>query len=233
MSQGIYTIASSMDAAMRRLEVVSDNLANVDSTAFKRRGTSFHSMLASRGGSQQTVVAKRETMDHSQGSLLETALPFDLALFGEGFFAVDTADGEAFTRDGRFHVTADGVLVDGHGQPVAWEGAGGAIDPTGEQVVIDGEGAVRQGDLDVGRLRITNFADNRRLELDSEGYYRAPRGLEEVNHEARVHQGHLEQSNVSPLEELVHLIEVARAFERSSNAMAMIDRSYQRLNRAQ
>ena len=105
------------------------------------------------------------------------------------------------------------------------------IDPAGGAVVVDAGGRVLQGSVEVGRLRLKNFADNRQLELDQRGYYRAPAGLSEVAYTAEVHQGALEDSNVNGIEAIVALIEVQRSFDGAARALRLISESYRRLNR--
>jgi flagellar basal-body rod protein FlgF len=90
---------------------------------------------------------------------------------------------------------------------------------------------VRQGEAEIGRLRLTNFEDPQRLYQDGNGYWIAPRGLREAAHEAVVHQGALEQSNATAVEELVAMIAVQRAYDSAAKTMSSIADSYGRLTR--
>jgi flagellar basal body rod protein FlgG len=96
-------------------------------------------------------------------------------------------------------------------------------------VKIGGEGQVVQGLEPIGRLRIVDFADPSQLARDGSGYWHASGRLERTAHTAMVHQGHLEESNVNAMEELVELIVVQRAYESASNVVRSIDRSYRSL----
>ena len=176
-------------------------------------------------------LATENHVDFSQGELSRTGRALDLALDGEGFFAIDTPDGEVYTREGSFRLTPDGTLVSEEGLPVAWDSLSGSIDPTGFPVEVDGEGTVRQGVDEIGRLRIANFADSSRLSLNADGYWQAPPRLAEAAHSATVHQGALEDSNASGVEELVAMISVQRSFESVARVMSKIEDSYSRLTR--
>jgi flagellar basal-body rod protein FlgF len=231
MTTGIYRAASAMDATARRLDAVANNLANVNTPAFKRRTTTFHSTAVPRRESNERVIRGRIAADLSQGSIFATGRDLDLALEGRGFFAVDKPGGEAYTRDGSFRLDQDGVLITADGHPVAWDALRGRLDPVGEPITFDSEGNVRQGVQEIGRLRLVGFANEGALRLDPEGYWQRPAGLEEEAHTAHVHQGHLEGSNVNAVEELVALVQIQRTYQSAASALSAIERSYRRLNR--
>ncbi|MBK8180100.1 MAG: flagellar hook basal-body protein [Planctomycetes bacterium] len=142
MNRGIYAAATAMAAAERRVETISSNLANAGAVGFKRKGVITHSFQNQMNKLMAPQVTTRESTDFSQGILRTTGGDFDLALEGEGFFAVDTAEGQVFTRNGAFHIDQDGVLQTRDGYPVAWEGSRGTIDPAGGSVSVDSGGNV-------------------------------------------------------------------------------------------
>jgi flagellar basal body rod protein FlgG len=123
------------------------------------------------------------------------------------------------------------VLVNEDGFPVAWDQLKGAIDPVGLPIVVDEEGFVRQGLQDIGRLRVVDFEDPHALVQDRLGFWTAPSGLRQVEHEARVHQYALEESNANGVEEMVDMIGVQRSFEVVARMFEAIDRTYERLTR--
>jgi flagellar basal-body rod protein FlgG len=229
MNRGLYSGVQAMSAAERRLESIATNLANVSVQGYKRRGTSTQSFDATLRGRLERQVRTHTRIDFSQGPLESTGEPYDLALTGSGFFTVDTPRGEAYTRGGRFHIDAEGVLQTQDGFPVAWDGARGTIDPQGLEVRIDPEGQVWQGEQQVGRLRLVDFADPGRLEPDRSGYLHAPPGLREAAREGEVRQGHLERSNVSAVDEMVALIATQRSYESAARLMSAIEQGYRRL----
>lgn len=232
MNTGLYQGAAAMRASEKRLEVIAHNLANVDTAAYKRQGTAAHTFRLPTAEGAKKGLRTELTVDWSQGNLDRTGGALDVALFGRGFFAVDSPRGEVYTREGHFHVDEQGVLLTPDELPVAWDKKYGVVDPAGVPVVISTEGVVAQGQREIGRLRLVDFADRGRLMQNSEGYYEARPGARRQAHTAEVHQGALERSNAVGLEEVVAMVTIQREFEASANVLKTIDESYQRLTRS-
>jgi flagellar basal body rod protein FlgG len=228
---GLYRSAVAMAAQQRRLDSISANLANVGTIGFKRGVTASHEVEIERPRGKVRGVTTLARVDFVQGNLQRTGREHDLALFGDGFFAVEGPDGEVFTRDGSFHLTEAGVLVTEDGFPVAWDELQGAIDPVGMPLVIDEAGNARQGNQNVGRLRVVAFSDKSVLSKDHLGLWTAPRGVQPGASDARVHQYSLEDSNANGVEEMVEMIGVQRSFEVVARVFEAIDRTYERLTR--
>ena len=229
MNQGLYEGVAAMHSAERQMEAITSNLANLGVKGFKRRGLATNSFDAVLQGRVQRQIGSRATVDHRQGTLVPSDGEYDLALAGRGFFAVETPEGEVYTRNGQFRIDDAGVLQTLEGYPVAWEGARGTVDPTGERVQVDAEGAVFQGETNVGQLRIVGFESLEALRQDRSGFYHATRGSLEVPHEAQVKQGVLEAANVNAVDEMVAMISAQRSFESATRLMQMIDQTYRRL----
>lgn len=229
VNNGLYSGVAAANTAERRLEAVTANLANVNASGFKRRATSVASFDTELRATLERQTAARESIDFSQGALSATGNPFDLALNGPGFFAVEGPRGELVTRDGRFRVDAEGVLQTAEGFAVAWDGPRGSLDATGEAISIDADARVWQGREQRGRLRLVDFAARERLVALGSGYFAPTRGAGETEAQARVSQGHVEQANVSAVDEMVELIAVQRSFESATRLLSMIDQSYRRL----
>lgn len=232
MNTGLYSGASALRAAEKQLDVVAHNIANADTIGYKRKGTAAHSFEIPTAVGAKKGIGTLNTVDWSQGNLLRTGNVYDLALFGDGFLALDTPEGEVYTRGGVFQVDSNGVMLSGEGHPLVWERQTGMIDPAGLPVVVDIEGQVMQGDVGLGRLRVVDFADKGALRQNGDGYWTAPRGARQTTHTAEVHQGALEQSNVSSIEDVVAMVTVQRSFEAASNVMSMINETYSRLTRS-
>lgn len=218
-----------MDVGQRRMDSIAANLANVTTPAFKRLSTSTQAFKVSRGGHDVSGVRLRQQVDFTQGILERTSAPTDVALVGDGFFVVDSRAGELYTRNGSFRLDEEGTLMTHEGYPVAWEGARGRIDSVGAEIVIDPTGTVRQGSNTVGKLKLVSFDDPTQLNIDRRGYFVAPPEMPRNESTAEVHQGALERSNVSAVDELVSMIQVQRNFEVASNLMRSIDQTYRRL----
>jgi flagellar basal-body rod protein FlgF len=170
-------------------------------------------------------------VNFQSGETHPTQRDLDAALQGEGFFQVRTPTGEtAYTRAGAFHikgdrtlVTADGALVlsDG-GSPITLQAEGGEIS-------IGTDGIISQGDVQVGRLGVVRFLDNSKLVPVGGGMFRAPEGVAVIpTDKALVLQGHLEASNVTPLREMVALVQIARAYEANQKLLSTRDQMLQR-----
>jgi flagellar basal body rod protein FlgG len=228
---GLYRSAVAMAAQQRRLDSISANLANLGTVGFKRGVTASHEVEIERPRGKVRGVTTLAEVDFAQGNLQRTGREQDVALFGEGFFALEGADGEVYTRDGSFHMTEAGVLLSEDGFPLAWEELRGAIDPIGLPLVIDEAGNVRQGVQDIGRLRVVAFPDQRVLTRDRLGFWTAPPGVQPQESDARVHQYALEESNANGVEEMVDMIGVQRSFEVVARVFKAIDETYQRLTR--
>ena len=232
MSDGMNSAVAAMRAAERQMEGVATNLANVDVHGYKRVTTATRSFDRVLEGQRRRVIDVESQRDFSQGSLVMTGNPMDLALHGEGFFSIETPDGEAFTRGGRFRLDEAGVLQTQEGYPVAWDGARGTIDPQGVEVEVDFQGQMWQGPTQVGRLKLVHFADVSRLSVDRGGMFRDLGGLERVPHKAEVRQATLESANSSAVDELVSLVTIQRRFEAAAKVVSMIEQSFRRLNNA-
>lgn len=229
MSNAIYALLSKQAALRQQVDLLANNVANASTSGFKREGLAFaaHLRRLDIPGRQLAMVEARGSYtDLSSGPLARTGSPFDLAIKGDGFFAVETPAGIRYTRDGRFAIDEAGELVTVTGHRVLDEG--------GAQIAIPREtstiGVSADGTLtaDDGRplavLGLHSLADGLRREAD--GLFAAE--LAEPAQNAQVVQGFIEASNVNPIRELTDLIEAHRAYERGR---AMLDAEDERLRR--
>lgn len=230
MDQALINAAASMRASEQRLEMLSHNLANTSTTGYKRKSTTNTQFVLQTRGREERVQGTTFYTDFGQGDLHRTGLPYDLALMGDGFFAVEGPEGELYTRGGNFFVDAEGVLTTPDGLALAWEERIAPIDPLGFEPVIDEEGRAYQGDVALGRLRVVDFEKRERLIEQNGGYWKAPAGLVEQAPTARVHQGSIESSNATGMVELIEMLVTQRSYEMAATTIQMIDQSYKRLN---
>ncbi|MEZ6019376.1 MAG: flagellar hook basal-body protein [Planctomycetota bacterium] len=219
-----------MIAGEKRMESITANLANANTPGFKRRLTTDHGAWVGRKDVRQTGLVVSQRNDFSQGVLQNTGNEFDLAIQGQGFFAVEGPEGEIYTRDGEFHLTSDGVILTPEGYPLAWTTGANAVQPTGEPVMIGEDGTVIQGGVQIGSLRLVEFDQLARLEHTGDGYWVAPPTLPRNKATGALIQYHLEGSNVNPVHELVSMITIQRRFEQASQTLTQIDQSYRRLH---
>ena len=230
LDSGLLDAVASLSLQERRLEAVTANLANVSTTAYKRRESAVRSFRATLSQAEPLPYA-RAVVNHTQGPLEQTGRTLDLALEGDGFFVVEGSRGELLTRDGHFRLDAAGALVTAEGLPVAWVGTRGYLDPAGEPIVVDEGAQVFQGGTRLGQLKVVEYADPTRLEDNGPGLFRSP-GMLDRPATGAVHQGALEGSNTSSMDELVELVTIQRQYESAAKLLSTIDRSFQRLNQA-
>ena len=229
MNRGIYAAASAMNAAEQRVEAITANLANVGAVGFKRKGVVTHSFQNALQRHMQPQITTRQTTDQSQGTLRATESEYDLAFEGPGFFAIDTPQGEAYTRNGAFHVDQNGVLQTREGWPVSWQGKRGVIDSVGSKPDIDAAGIVRQDQKEIGRLKLTDFADPQALQADRGGMLRVSTDVAQQAPTGLLRQGALENANVNAIDEMVGLIAAQRSFEASARTLSTIEQVLRRM----
>ena len=231
MNVGLFRGAASLHAQQRQIESIARNLTNLSTVGYKRETSAVRQFEVPGSHGSRRAVGAETAIDFSQGDLRRTGEVYDVALLGGGFFGVEGPEGEIYTRDGSFKLAPDGVLLTAESYPVAWTALNRQIDPRGPSPTIDGDGNVRQGAEDVGRLKIVDFEDDQRLVSNGGGYWIAPADLKEATATATVHQGALEESNSSGIAEMVEMIVVQRQFESMAQTMKSIQESYRRLTR--
>ncbi len=223
-----------------RIDISANNLANVNTTGFKRDNCAFQDTFQ-RFAHDYVVDAKsfireksmlpepkilarprlsEEVIDMSQGAFQKTGNAFDLAVRGDGFFKVQKDGGEYLTRNGVFSLSADGVLITEQGYPVMANGGPVTI-PARSNVVIDEEGVITADGAEIARLDFVQPADPRGLKKDGENLF-VLEG-EEMPAEGEIVQGYIEKSNVEVVNEMVSMIECQRSFEMYQKMISTTD----------
>ena len=224
-TDGIYAAMSGAIAQQQAMESLSDNLANIGTVGFKGSRISFQDMVSTL--TPHTRIAE-VTPDLSQGTLRSTGNALDVALGGPGFFAVNTDDGERYTRQGTFRLRADGILENQDGLPVQAEGGGDIRVPPNSKPHIDHMGTVFADDTPVARLRIVNVEDFASLRREAHGLWSAG-AMGPNDNNTRVESGMLEMSNVNAVHTMTGVIAAQRAYESYHRAMEMIQSMQQKL----
>lgn len=270
MIRGIYTGAAGMLADMTTLNTISNNLANTDTTGYKKDVTiykTFPEMLIRRTNDNGLNVVPAGSWDDmplvgklgtgvevneiytkfQQGTLQKTDNPLDLAIHGKGFFTVQTANGERYTRDGAFFIDREGFLVNKNGHKVLGEGGPIRLDKYNFRISKDGEVLINRaqaGGLSgretnrwedpvvIDRLKIRDFPFLRELKKAGSNYYEEtvesgpaipPQG------KYNIEQGFLEKSNVNIIREMVKMIEIQRHYEANQKVITSEDAALGRL----
>ena len=244
MDRMIYTAMSGAKQSLDRQTIVANNMANVSTPGFRAQLAATRAVPVKGDGEGTRVSAVQTTpgMETKAGNVETTGRPLDVAIKGEGWLAVTRADGsEGYTRDGGLQVDGNGMLLS-HGYPVRSTGGEPLVLPTEGDVNINAEGTVmvrsRDGKRmdDIGQLKLVNPALSS-LERGDDGLFirRAnPDGSAaapvQPDAKVRVVSGAIETRNVSAVDAMVSMIDVARRFEMNMKALSTADEDEQKAN---
>lgn len=217
MENALYVGLSQQMALQRQMEIVANNIANLNTTGFKGERPVFEDYVMAAGPrTPVSYVLDRGTVrDFAPGGLTVTGEPLDVALDGEGFLAVQTADGVRYTRNGHLALDGDGRLVTGSGDAVLDDGGGEiTLDEGAGAPTIAPDGTISQGVNRIARLGVSRFADPQSLEgIGSSLYAPAAGQTAEPAAETRIVQGMLEGSNVQPVVEITRMVALQRRYQ--------------------
>jgi flagellar basal-body rod protein FlgF len=229
MRDSLYVALSSQIALERRLDTIADNVANASTIGFRATGVKFEDVVSGSGPKSVSFASSGKTyLSGAHGALTETGNPFDFAVQGDAWFAIDTPVGTVMTRDGRFSMNENGELMSIEGHPVL--DAGGApiqLDPRNGPPKAGADGSLRQNDQLVGSIGLYNFDPGENfVRYGNSGIVpaRTPEPATDRS-DIGIAQGFLEESNVNPVLEITRLIMVQRAFENTAALMRQTDSS--------
>ena len=227
--QPIYILASGGSRAVEQLDTITNNIANANTSGFKK--------ILMREMSQKIPENVGQTGDllvfprfrdtpviNSQGALIKTDNPLDLAIEGEGFFQVETSVGRFYTRNGHFFINNEGFLVDQNGGYVLDTNRQRIKLNTNGRIDITVKGEVYQDGQLVATLRVVNLQN---LQPVGNSYYN---GQEQIAQKYSIRQGFLEGSNINIVKEMVEMINSHRRFDIYMNLAKSLDQLEGRLN---
>ncbi|MFC3325243.1 flagellar basal-body rod protein FlgF [Mesorhizobium cantuariense] len=229
MRDSLYVALSSQIALERRLDTIADNVANASTIGFRATGVKFEDVVSGTGQKSVSFASSGKTyLSGAHGALSETGNPFDFAIQGDAWFAIETPVGTVMTRDGRFSMNENGELMSTEGHPVL--DAGGSpiqLDPRNGPPKAGADGSLRQNDQLVGSIGLYNFDPGENFVRYGNSGIVPARTPEPVTDRSDigVAQGFLEESNVNPVLEITRLIQVQRAFENTAALMRQTDSS--------
>lgn len=232
MENSLYITLSRQEALRRQMEVVSNNIANMNTTGFKSQRMLFLEYLErpTREGDRMSFVQDYGLLRNTDaGPISITNNQLDLALRGEGYFTVETISGPRYTRGGAFQLNANRELVDRGGLPVLGENNQRITIPEGtSQISIKGDGTVETEQGVAGKLKVVNFEDEQKLMEMGGGIYSTEQAEIPVE-QPQVTQGALESSNVQSVVEMTQMIDVLRTYQ---NVQKMVDTEHERIRTA-
>ena len=242
MNRAIYPILSGAVAHEKQLQVFAHNLANVNTAGFKQDQQGFRSLLARAsstgmsstfgGGVASTIAmrpagptervfaeAKGVRTAFEPGRIRITGNPLDIAIQNDGFFEVKTADGVRYTRNGIFSLDTQRRLVTNLGHPVM--GKTGEIKIPAGNIQINAEGAIQVDGTPVGTIKMVEFPENQMPQKFAEGLFIG--GKPAVSTQPQLQSGHIEESNVNSLSEMLKMIQGMRSYESAQKLIQTLD----------
>lgn len=244
MVRGLYTAYNGMVNEQKRLDIISNNLANSATVGYKEENVtsrSFKDYMAIKihDGSNAYIdqnigtfnpgVKLGETyMDWTQGSLRETGNTYDIAIEGNGFFAMRVTDSNGnssikYTRCGTFKCTADGYIVDAEGNHLQGSSGDLQVPVDASDIAIKSDGSVYADGVLVDTISLVDFADYNYLELYGDNMFNAVDGATMIEATGALEQGFTEQSNVNVISEMVSMITITRAYEAGQKMIRTTD----------
>lgn len=247
MVRGLYTAWTGMANEQKRLDVISNNLANSATVGYKKEGVtsqSFDEQLTIKikdksepltgtrviGSMSLGVKVGEVYTDYSGGSLRETENTFDLALDGDGFFQVAVTDrnGEThlrYTRAGGFHMTNEGYVVNSEGNHLQGESGDVLVPTDAGEILVDIDGSIYADGEYVDKINLFDFEDYDYLKKYGDVMYEPVEGATQKDATGLIRQGYTEQSNVNVVSEMVNMIAITRAYEANQKVIQSMDQT--------
>lgn len=216
MDNAIYATLTRQSGLMREMRVIANNIANTETTGFRREGVIFSEHLGQTGRPRDALsmaTARGRIVDLTPAAMTLTNAPLDLALEGEGFFMVQTPEGQALTRAGAFLTGPEGGLITPDGHAVLDDGGAPiGLPPDAASLSVGPDGTLSADGMPVARLGVFTVDDPAALQHRAGTLFTFSGAARPVP-ETVIRQGFLEGSNADPMTEIARMIEVQRAYE--------------------
>ena len=236
MDSGFYAACAGLRAQGQALEVAAHNLANLNTTGYRGQQTSFQSLVATarptlantlNSATNSFGVLEGTNLDLESGSLLPTGSLLDVGIEGKGFFAIQTAQGTRYTRNGNFRVARTGELISANGDPVL--GENGIIRVPAGAVSISADGTLSVNSAVAGKIRVVDFAPGTHPVAEGDMLINAPVAGVVPARQSSLRQGALESSNVNAIGAVMTLIAVQRQAEMMQRALSLFHTEFNRI----
>ncbi|TMV10636.1 flagellar hook-basal body complex protein [Arenibacterium halophilum] len=214
MEASTYISLSRQSGLMNEMRMVANNIANAATTGYRQQGVMFSEFVRTAPGQASLSMSRAQVRETSfeQGTLTQTNGSFDFAIEGDGFFLVETPNGERLTRAGSFSPDANGELVTPQGYRLLDSGGAPVFAPPGAKIAVASDGTLSADGQPQGQIGIYMPSDPMALIRQGGVMFDSPGGVEPAEG-ARMIQGFLESSNVDPILQVARMIEVQRAYE--------------------
>ncbi len=222
-----YVALTRQAGLANELQSVANNIANLSTTGYRREGVLFAEMIRAlpvEGGAVAMTATRARFTDELQGALVATGGTLDLAIEGEGYFTVQTPQGERLTRAGAFMRDGEGQIVNPDGHLLLDEGGGPIILPfDAETIGVAADGTISADGQPIAQIGLVRVEDPTKITREAGVLFRAEAEALAPVEDGRVVQGFIEQSNVNPVAEMARMIEVQRAYEYGQKLMDQED----------
>ena len=224
MENASYIALSRLIAQQRALDVRASNIANANTPGFKAESVVFSDYLVQQkgiatpmGGRAVQMVQDRATWrDYTEGQLLKTGNPLDLALQGDGFFTVQTNQGVRYTRSGRFSMSAAGNIVDTSGNTLlGTDGKPISVPPESTALTVDADGSISSDGSSIGKFRVVQFDDPQTMQAEGSSLFSSKQPPRDVA-SPQIMQGSVEGANVEAISQVTQMMAEMREFEFAS-----------------
>lgn len=234
MENATYIGLSRLTSMRREMDTIANNLANMNSNAYKGERVMFEEFLKGpTSGEKSSYVTDFAVLrDFRPGKLEQTGNSFDLAINGNGYLTIDTPQGRRYTRDGHLRMDGDRRLVTAGGHPVLDNRDREIIlpeDPQGGGLSISTDGTVTMGAQQVAKIDLVTFENEQDLRKTAQGLYASSRDPRAAAPGTSLLQGMLEASNVEPILEMTNMIELTRQY---ASTQSLLDGEHERLRSA-
>jgi flagellar basal-body rod protein FlgF len=227
MIRGLYGAATALDAATARQEATAENLAHLSTPGYRAHGVIFEpfeqELGRARGSGNSGGVKNAGTyVDFQPGAIRQTGSPYNLAIDGDSFFALEGPHGTVYTRNGSFRLGTDGQLQSEAGYPVLGTNGPISIPPDSRNMMVSRDGNISADGAAIDQLKLTKFENTGKLQQVGPTLFEAPNEAGATEGTSSVLQGSLEGSNVNPATAMVEMIQAARYFEAAQRALRAV-----------
>ncbi|AFN75385.1 Flagellar basal body rod protein [Melioribacter roseus P3M-2] len=231
MIKGIYSVARGMVQRSQNIDIIANNIANINTTAYKRE-IPFSEYINEAGEAQFKKLTSMQ-----QGETVLTSNPLDVAISGRGFFMIKNSDGQyELTRDGRFRLSDDGYIVDGNGNKVQGKSGeiymGELIRNKDSEIKISNNGEIRVGNQFIDTILVVDVEFPESLSrIGASNFLLGNQPFKELNEDDfKLAQGYLEESNTNPILEMEAMIALNKSYETSQKIINALDQSLDHAN---
>lgn len=216
-----YIVLSRQMAIQRQMDVIANNIANMNTTAYKAERVLFEEYLQQTDSGEELAYVRDfgSVRNLEQGELRNTLNPLDIAISGSGYFHVESDNGELYTRNGHFRISSEGFLVTATGERLLdADGRAIQLDANDPKLDIARDGTITTSNGEAGTLNVVSFENEQTMDPMGNGLYRTD-AVPAPAVDAKVLQGFIETANVEPILEMTRMVEASRAYQSTQNIL--------------